>query len=156
MAGRTFKEVVGNDAFKEEHVDEYLQFINKSSDPDYDTATLQRIRLDAFSGDIATFVRELTGLLENLIIDASKIPSDSATQNKEDTFRRTRRNNFINSKYSEVHRALFDLSDKYDHVYLGGVKNYGFRVTYKGRPNTGVSLITGHLDMLEFAYLRGN
>ena len=51
------------------------------------------------------------------------------------------RTEFLESTYGLIHAALFDLTCRYDHVWLKGKGDYGLRVAHK-KHSSGVSLVT--------------
>ena len=60
---------------------------------------------------------------------------------RNDKFKETFRQGFLNSKHREVHAALFDLAQRFDYVWLKGEGDYGVRTAHKDHPG-GVSLVT--------------
>lgn len=60
---------------------------------------------------------------------------------RNDKFKETFRQRFLNSNYREVHAALFDLAQRFDYVWLKGEGDYGVRTAHKDYPD-GVSLVT--------------
>ena len=50
------------------------------------------------------------------------------------------RQSFLESRFGNLHKAIFGLSDKYNNVWLQGKKNYGLRVAHTSH-GSGVSLV---------------
>ena len=101
-------------------------------------------RIDLASGNLSP-----VDLVEGLkILITSESPVDG-TKRRDDEFSqklgRDLRKPFEDSDFGRYHRALFDLSDQHQHVWLKGEKDYGMRVAHERHPG-GVSLITsvGH------------
>lgn len=70
------------------------------------------------------------------------IDSDNVLdRERDDKFADKLRQRFLNSEYGEIHAALFDLAQRFDHVWVEGKQDYGVRVAHKDFPS-GVSLVT--------------
>ena len=91
------------------------------------------IDLESFSGT----PKELAGALTILIRDDEYV----ARRAKTDRFNEQLRQRFLKSKHRQFHEALFDLSRRFDHVWVQGEGNYGLRVAHKDH-SSGVSLVT--------------
>ena len=74
----------------------------------------------------------------------SLINSDNVIdRERNDKFADNLRQRFLNSQYGEIHAALFDLAQRFDHVWVEGKQDYGVRVAHKDFPS-GVSLVTSN------------
>ena len=98
------------------------------------------INLADFCGNLSSLARCLVSALEELICGGCNV---SKSAPKRDKFPEDSRKQFIDSdsRYREVHAALFNLSERFSHVWIEGRNNYGVRVAHKEHPG-GVSLIT--------------
>lgn len=91
------------------------------------------IDLEEFGGNEG----ELARALKFLITDDEFVVRSS----RDDRFDATLREPFLESQYSEFHKAVFELSEEFKHVWLQGKQNYGLRVAHKNHSG-GVSLVT--------------
>jgi hypothetical protein len=84
-------------------------------------------------------VREPDALVEafRILVDSSMCAS---TRQKDD-LPETQRRYFLDSAYGDVHARLFALAREYDHVWVGGRRRYGLRVSHQHH-RSGVSLCT--------------
>ena len=72
------------------------------------------------------------------LIEASDNVSGKEKKNE---FPRERQDYFCGSKlFGHIHKALFELTERYDHVWLRGTRNYGLRVAHP-KHSSGVSLV---------------
>ncbi len=88
--------------------------------------------------DLATLGNDPAPLIrafEILIDDEENV---SRRANKQNDFPDESRQPFMESRFRDIHEALFALSDR-QHVWLAGKKDYGLRVAHK-RHSSGVSL----------------
>ena len=103
------------------------------------------IDLDRFKrSDLPAFARSLVKACEILITAGDGVlrgPYDQA-----DMFAENSRREFLNSRYHEVHEALFELSDRFPYVWVEGKRSYGVRVAHI-TPKGSVSLVTGLISM---------
>ena len=157
----------GNVLWKQHH--EYVK--GRISPPSVLEKTMLNRDLSHFFGEEATgrFYHALAGLgihlgedatvidlseYENLssfarcLVDALKIllHSDNVSHNadKSDKFAAELRHRFLDSKYHEVHEALFDLSRQFPHVWIQGERDYAVRTAHKNHRSNGVSLLRSH------------
>ena len=94
-----------------------------------------RINLSEFRDD-PSFARSLAAAFEILLGTANV--SREAT--REDKFADELRRRFLDSRYRDVHRAMFCLSGQFPYVWVKGDKDYGVRTAYRNHPK-GVSLL---------------
>ena len=85
--------------------------------------------------DISAFV----GAFEILINRGEGVPKGKNQSKKPDRF--SNREGFIQSRFGNVHEALFQLSRRFGCVWIQGEKNYGVRVAHSSHPGSGVSLV---------------
>lgn len=90
---------------------------------------------------LSSIAEELVHAFEILIRNGDGIARHVQRRDKFPEFERMR---FLESKYSQVHAALFDLSDRFSYVWVEGKRDYGIRVTHKNHPGGGVSLVRSH------------
>ena len=64
-----------------------------------------------------------------------------ARRTRSDRFDEALRQRFLKSPYRQFHKSMFDLSRRFDHVWVQGERNYGLRVAHNDHPG-GVSLVT--------------
>ena len=91
------------------------------------------VDLESFEGSPT----ELAEALTILITDDDYV----ARRAKTDRFDEQLRQSFLQSTHREFHEAMFDLSRRFDHVWVQGERNYGLRVAHKHHLS-GVSLVT--------------
>ena len=91
------------------------------------------IKLDNFRHDPAS----LSQALESLIMDEESVDEGAK---KNDEFSEELQQRFLDSKHCNIHRAIFGLCTKHQHVWLSGKKDYGLRVAHR-RHGGGVSLL---------------
>ena len=91
------------------------------------------IDLEMLENDPTPLVRAF----EILIEDEENV---SIRANKQDDFPDELRQPFKSSPFSNIHEALFALSNR-QHVWLAGKGDYGLRVAHKRHRNSGVSLV---------------
>lgn len=91
------------------------------------------IDLETVDLDPARLVRAL----EFLVMDEENVSARSVRQ---DEFREELRQPFLDSKFGNIHRAIFDLPVRHGHVWLAGKGDYGLRVAHRGH-GSGVSLL---------------
>lgn len=91
------------------------------------------INLKTVEPDPASLVRAL----EFLVVDEENVSAGSV---KHDEFREESRQRFLDSKFRNIHRAIFDLPARHGHVWLAGKRDYGLRVAHC-RHSGGVSLL---------------
>ncbi len=96
------------------------------------------INLAGFRENLSPLTSCLVSALEKLICDGCNVSNRSG---KPDQFLEDLRKPFLNSPYEEIHAALFNLSKRFCHVWIKGVRDYGVRVAHKEHGG-GVSLIT--------------
>ena len=99
-----------------------------------------KIDLTKFTNDLPAFTQSLVEALEILINERENVSRDAWRSNK---FPESRRQSFLDSRYSEVHAALLDLSRRFTCVWIQGEVNYGIRVAHRNH-SSGVSLLTSH------------
>ena len=88
-------------------------------------------------GDIRSLAARLAEAFEILIRDGEGV---SHNANRSDSFDIDLRQQYLDSPFREVHEALFNLSERFSHVWLQGRRDYGVRVAHS---NSGsVSLVT--------------
>lgn len=80
-----------------------------------------------------------------LLVEAFKVlirdeENVSESVSKSDDFSDEAKQRFLESKYGEIHSALFSLSS-HSHVWLAGKQDYGLRVAHKRHRSSGVSLV---------------
>ena len=92
-----------------------------------------KIEVEEFTADPIS----LTHALKFLITDAEFVVSRS----RSDRFNQNLRKRFLNSHHCAFHKVLFDLSERFEHVWLQGERDYGLRVAHKDHAG-GVSLVT--------------
>ena len=88
-----------------------------------------------FRGDLPSFTRALVRAFEVLL--ESESVSRNAT--RADSFADNLRRRFLDSEYSDVHSALFQLAEVHPFVWVEGKENYGVRTAHRNHRN-GVSL----------------
>ena len=98
------------------------------------------IDLAKFKDDLPSFARSLVNAIQ-ILLDSDKV---SVNAQRPDKFKEELRQQFLQSPYRDVHKALFDLSDRLAHVWLDGTRDYGVRTAHKGHRSNGVSLLTSH------------
>lgn len=81
--------------------------------------------------------RKLVEAFEFLIEDQEYVAIDAKRRNQLPYDLQKR---FVESRYGEIHSAIFDLSHRYGHVWLNGRRDYGLRVAHKDHSG-GVSLV---------------
>ena len=100
---------------------------------------------DGVEIDLSRYNNELRSVASS-VTDAFGIllQSDRISQNaqRRDDFGDDLRRPFLESPYAIVHEALFDLSRKYNHVWVKGSGNYGIRTAHRDHLGSGVSLVT--------------
>ena len=92
-----------------------------------------RMVLENIELDPARFVQAL----EFLVMDEENV---SAGAVKHDEFPQELRQRFLDSKHRDIHRAIFEFSNRHTHVWLAGKRDYGLRVVHR-RHGSGVSLL---------------
>ena len=97
--------------------------------PDETGAEIDLAKLDAHAG-------LLTRAFEILIHDGEGV----AESRKSDKFSYEQRQPFITSGHREFHEALFDLSRRFNNVWVKGTKDYAIRVAHR-RYGSGVSVV---------------
>ena len=98
------------------------------------------IDLAKFKDDLPSFARSLVNAIQ-ILLDSDKV---SVNAQRPDKFKEELRQQFLQSPYRDVHKALFDLSDRLPYVWLDGTGDYGVRTAHKGHRSNGVSLLTSH------------
>ena len=93
------------------------------------------VNLEAIEVSPNEFAKALTILIED---DANVSRRKKVDRNP---FPGEQHEEFCRSKYGEFHKAIFDLSRRFDHVWVQGERNYGLRVAHKDH-SSGVSLVT--------------
>ena len=86
--------------------------------------------------------RKLQSFLEALTILIEDDQNVDHHKCKEDRFSDDRKKELVNSDDGRVHSEILKLSEKYDHVWIQGEKDYGLRVAHKNHPSSGVSILT--------------
>ena len=84
---------------------------------------------------------KLVCAFEILISHGDKVARHAHKQDKFPEHKRTR---FLESPYSEIHAALFDLSRRFPYVWVEGTRDYGIRVAHKDHVSSGVSLVRSY------------
>ena len=106
------------------------------------------VQLDLSRMDADPLVRALPEALELLIGDEHT----SRAARRKDKFEL--RQLYVDSQYGAWHKALFDLADRFPHVWLQGEVDYGVRVAHE-QHSGGVSLVRSRgLHRLEFGKRR--
>ena len=85
--------------------------------------------------DLSAFV----DAFEILINRGEGVPKGRNQSKKADRF--SNREAFMESRFGNVHEALFQLSCRFECVWIQGEKNYGVRVAHSSHPSSGVSLV---------------
>ena len=99
------------------------------------------INLDQFKrGNLPAFAKTLVEACEILITAGDGVLRGS--YNQADVFAENSRHEFLNSRYHEIHEALFELSHRFPYVWVEGKRSYGIRVAHI-TPKGSVSLVTG-------------
>ena len=89
--------------------------------------------LDGFRDDANYLARAF-----ELLIEAN---DNVSGKEKENEFPTGLQDEFRGSKpFGEIHKALFDLTQRYEHVWLRGTQDYGLRVAH-AQHSSGVSLV---------------
>lgn len=88
--------------------------------------------------DVSAAVNSLRKGLKKLIRSDNVVDRE-----RNDKFTGELRQRFRDSRFGEVHAALFDLAQQFDHVWVEGKYDYGLRVTHRDFPS-GVSLLTSN------------
>ena len=96
------------------------------------------VDLAAQQDDVPTVASSLVRGIETLIHNDNVVKRE-----RNDKFTERLRRRFLNSEHREVHAALFDIAERFDHVWVEGKRDYGVRVTHKDFPS-GVSLVTSN------------
>ena len=84
------------------------------------------------------FADRLAQAFQILITDDGGV---SRNANRTDKFSADLRRRFLDSPVCEVHEALFNLADLYNHVWVEGGGDYGVRVAHSKHSSSGVSLV---------------
>ncbi len=95
------------------------------------------MELAQFEGREREVARKLARALTYLITDDDFVVRGS----RKDRFNESLREPFMEPPYSEFHKAVFELSENFENVWLQGKRNYGLRVAHKDHSG-GVSLVT--------------
>lgn len=96
------------------------------------------IDLSAHCGNLSLFAENLVDALR-ILLKSDRVSRDAK---RTDKFTEGQREPFLDSRYHEVHEALFGLSEQFSHVWVQGDGNYGVRTAHKDHPSNGVSLVT--------------
>ena len=96
------------------------------------------IELQDFCETLPLFTVKLVDALK-VLLKADSVLHDSK---KKDKFTEEQREPFLDSSCHNVHRALFNLSREFCHVWVQGEGNYGVRTTHKCHRSSGVSIVT--------------
>ena len=96
------------------------------------------IDLSEFQGNLSLFAVKLVNALK-ILINTDNVSRDSK---RSDKIAEGLREMFLESRYREVHEALFRLSEQFCHVWVQGEGNYGVRTAHKVHQSSGVSLVT--------------
>ena len=94
-----------------------------------------RIDLESLENDAPTLLVKAFAIL---IEDDEKISRNASRKNDVSI---ALIGKFLGSEHAAVHRALFDLTRQYSHVWWKGTTDYGLRVASKDHPSSGVSLV---------------
>ena len=110
---------------------------------------IESLKVLKYSGDTRQFTVDLKQQTESpgetarklvaacrILIENDKIVSSQQADN----FPAKVREKFLKSSYSDVHAAMFGMTNKFDHVWIAGTNNYGLRITHEDYPS-GVSLV---------------
>ena len=89
--------------------------------------------------DLREFLHALTFLIE----DDGNVNRRAI---KNDRFPDNRKSSLVGSDFGLVHREIFDLSRKYDHVWIQGERDYGLRVAHRNHRAAGVSLLRSYIE----------
>lgn len=116
--------------FSGDAVEAFWEALPKSNIDNADDGAI--IDLESFEGSPT----ELAEALTILIMDDEYV----ARRVRTDRFDEKLRQRFLKSKHREFHEAMFDLSRRFDHVWVQGKKDYGLRVAHQHHPS-GVSLV---------------
>lgn len=81
---------------------------------------------------------ELARALTILIQDDESVAHGKS---RNDQFDEELRRRFLDSEHRKIHEAIFDLSHRFEYVWVQGVRNYGLRVAHKHH-SSGVSVVT--------------
>ena len=84
------------------------------------------------------FADRLAQAFQILITDDGGV---SRNANRTDKFSADLRRRFLDSPVCEVHEALFNLANLYNHVWVEGGGDYGVRVAHSKHSSSGVSLV---------------
>lgn len=90
--------------------------------------------------DLAMLENDPTPLVKAFEILIEDEENVSSRANKRDDFPDELRQPFKTSPFSDIHEALFALSNR-QHVWLAGKEDYGLRVAHKRHRSSGVSLV---------------
>ena len=99
------------------------------------------IELARFERDLPSFTWNLLRAL-NCLLSSTNVPKEGIDQL--DEFPEHLRSEYLNSRYGEVHAALFGLAKRFGHVWIKGGGNYGVRTAHKNHRSSGVSLLTAY------------
>ena len=88
-----------------------------------------------FRGDLPSFAKSLVRAFE-VLLESDNV---SRNANRADAFADELRRPFLDSEYSEVHAALFQLAELRPFVWVQGQRDYGVRTAHKNH-SSGVSL----------------
>ena len=122
-----------NEFFSDEAVEAFWDALPQRGLDDANGGVL--VNLEVFEGSPNQLAKALTILIE----DGGNVSRRSKT----DRFREELRLPFLELPHGAFHEAIFNLSRRFDHVWVQGERNYGLRVGHKDH-SSGVSLVTSH------------